>query len=153
MWGNLVRPAALAIYLLANNNNNITGKTFSTNALWTPGDYNTRSSTYPTGDAYVRFEFQDVTSGPYDSNDYWWSAGANSLDLNIASSGALAVSLANCSLWSNQAGKSACDTTAPWTDWTGVTITVSPAQGFANAMKNVKETGLSVVGQFEKQGQ
>src|SRR5450759_1931688 len=74
------KAASFVVYLLATDNSDITGKTFSTNVNWTTGTYQTRSTTFPG--AYVRFEFQDVTSGPYDANDYWWSTGPNSLDLN-----------------------------------------------------------------------
>ena len=82
---------SFAIYLLANYNVNITGQTFNATANWTPGTYLTRSIVFPG--AYARFEFQDVTSGPYTSNDYWWSS--NSLDLNAAISGTLSASLAD----------------------------------------------------------
>lgn len=59
---------SFVVYLLTNNNNDITGKTFSADVRWTPGTYKTRG----TGSgAYVRFEFQDTTAGAYDSNDYW----------------------------------------------------------------------------------
>jgi hypothetical protein len=90
---------------------------------------------------------QDFAGGllqfPIQSNDYWWSSGANSLDLNAVTSGSFTASLTNRSLWTNQAGKSATDTTAPWTDWTGATVTLSPYEGFTKAMKNVKQVGLS----------
>lgn len=134
---------SFAVYLLANYNNDITGKTLTTSASWTSGFYNTRSTLYTAADAYVRFEFQDVASGPYDANDYWWSTGANSsLDLNTGTSGTLTVPT-NPALWSNICGHSATDTNVYPDCITGAQITMSPAAGFANAMKNVKQLGLS----------
>jgi hypothetical protein len=107
---------------------------------WTEGTYKTRSTVSPG--AYVRFEFQDVTAGPYNSNDYWWSTV--NFDLNTATGGTLTASLSNCNLWVNQNLLSACDTTTVnWTDWQGNLIAESPAVGFANATKNVKQLGLS----------
>jgi hypothetical protein len=134
---------SFAIYLLANDNTDITGKTFTTTASWTPGEYNTRSSTYPAG-AYVRFEFQDVTSGPYSMNDYWWSTGGNSLDLNALTLGTLTVPTTPAD-WSNLCGKLATDQTVySGPDCLGGSYpAVSPADGFTNAMKNVKQLGLS----------
>lgn len=133
---------SFAVYLLNNYNVDMTGKTFNMNATWTPGSYETRSTSFPG--AYVRFEFQDVTSGPYDANDYWWSTGGNSLDLNAATGGTLTVSLNDPSKWSNLCGRSATDTTAPYTDCiTGNQIDVSPAAGFANAVKKVKLAGIA----------
>ena len=133
---------SFAVYLLNNYNVDMTGKTFSMNATWTPGLYKTRSTVFPG--AYVRFEFQDVTSGPYDANDYWWSTGSNSLDLNSTSAGTLSVSLTDPSKWSNLCGKAATDTSAPYTDCiTGAQLDVSPAAGFANAAKKVKLAGIA----------
>jgi hypothetical protein len=132
---------SFAVYLLNNYNKDITGQTFSAEAYWTIGEYKTRSTVFPG--AYVRFEFQDVAAGSYNSNDYWWSTGTNSLDLNVGWGGTLTASLSDCTLWSNQSGKSACDTTQDWTEWQGDVVHASPAEGFANAMKNVKQLGLS----------
>jgi hypothetical protein len=137
---------SFAVYLLNNYNKDITGQTLSAEMNWTSGTYETRSTVSPG--AYVRFEFQDVTAGPYNSNDYWWSTGTTNLnivlDLNAVTSGTLTASLSDCTLWSNQNGLSACDTTTVnWTDWQGNLIAESPAVGFANAMKNVKQLGLS----------
>jgi hypothetical protein len=127
------------VYLLNNYNVNLTGKTLSTSVFWTPGIYETRSE--GCGGAHVRFEFQDVSSGPYDSNDYWWSTV--SLDLNAVSSGEITASLADRTLWTNQAGKSATDTTPDWEDWTGTIVAMSPYDGFTKAMKKVKQLSLS----------
>jgi hypothetical protein len=130
---------SFAVYLLDNYNTDMTGKTITADATWTSGPYVTRNSGCAT--AYVRLEFQDVTAGPYDSNDYWWSTIY--LDLNTVTSGELAASLADRTLWTNQAGKSANDTTENWLDWTGSTVALSPYDGFTNAVKNVKQVGLS----------
>ncbi len=134
---------SFAVYFLANYNVDLTGKTMATNVNWTPGVYETRSTVFPG--AYVRFWFQDVASGPYDVNDYWWSTGANSLDLNAANAGDLAVSLADRSLWTNMAGMSATDTDphTGWVDWNGNGIKESPYDGFTKAMHDVKQLGLS----------
>ncbi|MEO6059160.1 MAG: hypothetical protein ABIQ05_04205 [Candidatus Limnocylindria bacterium] len=132
---------SFAVYLLNNYNVDLTGMTLTADLSWTAGTYRTRGAA--ASGAYVRFEFQDVTAGPYDSNDYWWSTGANSLDLNAATVGELSVSLTDCNLWSNQSGKSACDTTEDWLQWQGDIVHQSPAAGFAEAMKDVKQLGLS----------
>lgn len=133
---------SFAVYILQNYNYDLTGKTFSMSASWTSGTYKTRSTVHPG--AYVRFEFQDTSAGPYDMNDYWWSTGTNSLDLNAASSGSLTVSLEDPSKWTNLCGKSATDTTLySGPDCVGGYPTMNPAEGFANAMKNVKEVSLA----------
>lgn len=122
---------SFAVYLLDNYNVSLTtSQTLSATMTWTAGPYKTRSTVY--SGAYVRFEFQDVTAGPYTASDYWWSTGIDTttgavLDLNGGAGGTLSVSLANCTLWTNMDGISACVDTA----------------GFANAMQNVKQLGLS----------
>jgi hypothetical protein len=122
---------SFAVYLLDNYNVSLTtSQTLSATMTWTAGTYETRSTSYPG--AYVRLEFQDVTAGPYTASDYWWSTGIDTttgavLDLNVGAGGTLSVSLANCALWTNMDGISACVDTV----------------GFANAMKNVKQLGLS----------
>jgi hypothetical protein len=130
---------SFAVYLLDNYNVNITDKVLNADLAWTAGIYETRSTV--CAGAYVRFEFQDVTAGRYDSNDYWWSTV--NFDLNTATIGTLNASLQDRTLWTNQAGRSATDNTAPWTDWTGATVAMSPYDGFTKAMKNVKQLGLS----------
>lgn len=132
---------SFAVYLLNNYNVDLTGKTITSDATWTTGVYKTRSDVFPG--AYVRVEFQDVASGPFTSNDYWWNTG--SLDLNTASSGTLTASLANRTQWTNICGQSATDTVAhPGPNCVGGTDpAVSPSDGFDNAMKNVKQVSLS----------
>jgi hypothetical protein len=137
---------SFAIYLLANYNTDITGLTLTADANWSLGTYSTRSTTFPG--AHVRFVFQDVTSGTYSSNDYWWSSV--NLDLNSTTngnlnSGTLEASLADRSLWTNVCGQSATDTTPhPGPNCVGGTDpAVSPSDGFSNAMKNVKLVGLA----------
>ena len=133
---------SFAVYLLNNYNVDMTGKTITaSNMSWDTGSYSTRGAV--SSGAYVRLEFQDTTSGPYDSNDYWWSTGANSLDMNVVPGGTLSISLTDCTLWSNQSGKSACNTTQDWQQWQGDIVHMSPADGFAKAVKNVKQVGLS----------
>ena len=143
---------SFAVYLLANYNFDLTNKIITANFavdVTTGTTFWTRSTDCAnTGvDAYVRLEFQDVAAGPYDSNDYWWSTGANSVNLSqlatYPSLGVLSISTADRSKWSNQAGKSAEDTTAPWTDWTGAIVVESPYDGFTAALKKVKEITLS----------
>jgi hypothetical protein len=131
---------SFAVYLLNNYNVDITNKALTASVDWTAGVYKTRSDVCPG--AYVRLEFQDVTAGPYDSNDYWWSTV--NLDLNAVTSGTLTASLADRTAWTNQNGMLATDTTTNWTDWTGATVALSPYDGFTNAMKNVKQLGLSL---------
>ena len=133
---------SFAVYLENNYNNDLTDKTISADVNWTPGKYTNRG-TGPTLDAYVRLEFQDVASGNYTSNDYWWNTG--SLNLNAVSSGTLTGSLSDRSQWTNVCGQAATDTTPhPGSNCVGGTDpAVSPYDGFTNAMKNVKQVNLS----------
>ena len=141
-----ISTGSFVVYLYNNYNYNLTGSTLTADAMWPNDQYVTRG---PASDgAYVRFEFQDVSDGPYTANDYWWSTGTNipgtSLNLNTTNSGTLHASLADRSLWSNLCGKFANDTSAPYTDCiTGSTLNVSPSEGFTRALKKVKEVGLS----------
>lgn len=131
---------SFAVYLLNNYNVDMTDKIITANVSWTPGAYETRSTV--CSGAYVRLEFQDVTAGPYDSNDYWWST--DNLDLNTApTSGQLLASLADRTAWTNQAGLSATNTIPNWIDWTDDLVVLSPSDGFTKAVKNVKQIGLS----------
>jgi hypothetical protein len=130
---------SFTVYFLGNDNRDLTGKTMGTDVSWTGGTYETRSTVFP--EAYVRFWFQDVASGNYDSNDYWWCT--LSLDLNNATFGSMVASLADRTIWTNQSGKSATDTTVDWLEWQGDIVHMSPYDGFTKAMKNVKQLGLS----------
>jgi hypothetical protein len=116
---------SFAVYLLNNYNVSMTtSQTIAANVSWTPaGTYETRSTACAATPGYVRLEFQDVTSGPYNPNDYWWST--TYLDLNAGTSGSLSVSL----------------DPANWTNLDGQTGTGNV--GFTKAMKNVKLIGLS----------
>jgi hypothetical protein len=137
---------SFVVYFLNNYNVNLAGKTITATMFWTPaapGAYKTRSATCSTG-AYVRLEFQDVTAGPYDPNDYWWSV--TSLDLNSLTTGTLSAALTDRSAWTNMIGRDANDTTTTtWNNWnTGQTDTMdTPYNGFTRALKNVKQIGLS----------
>lgn len=139
---------SFVIYLLNNYNVDMTRKTIRADVSWTSTGTSFVTRGLATDGAYVRLEFQDVTAGPYDSNDYWWSTGTTNTNLAIdlnggGTSGTLTASLTDCNLWSNQSGKSACDTTPNWLEWQGDIVALSPADGFANAVKNVKQVGLS----------
>lgn len=132
---------SFATYFMNNHNSDITGLTISATANWTGGSYETRVSS----GGYGRVWFQDVTSGPYTSNDYWWYSG-QILDLNTATlTGSVTAPLIASANWTNICGQSALDTTPnPGPNCVGGTDpNVSPADGFANAMKNVKQLGLS----------
>lgn len=135
---------SFAVCLLNNYNVDMTGKTLTSTTSWTLSTQYVTRSTWATVDpcpgAFVRFEFQDVTAGPYD-NDYWWSTV--NFDLNAVASGTLIASLADRNLWTNQAGKSATDTTPNWVDWTGKIVALSPYDGFTKATANVTQLGLS----------
>lgn len=133
---------SFAVYLLNNYNVDITDETFVMTAAWTAGNYVTRGPA--TDGAYVRFVFKDVTSGPYTSNDYWWSSANCSLNGQITCS-LLTAALTDRALWSNICGQRADDTnTYPGANCVGGTDpAVSPYDGFTNAMKNVKQVGLS----------
>jgi hypothetical protein len=131
-----------AVYLESNYNFDITGKTITANVSWDPGQFVTRG---PAADgAYVRVEFQDVASGNYTSNDYWWYSGS-ALDLNAGTGGTLIAPLGDRAHWSNICGKSATDETAhPGPNCVGGTDpAISPYDGFTNAMKHVKVVSLS----------
>jgi hypothetical protein len=133
-------------YLETNYNVDLTGKTITVTASWTPPDgtpaYATRHGLSDGAYAYV--EFQDVTSGSYTSNDYWWYNG-NAFDLNSASSGSVTAALSDRAHWSNVCGQSATDMTPhPGPNCVGGTDpAVSPYDGFTNAMRNVKVVSLS----------
>ena len=133
-------------YLETNYNVDLTGKTITVTASWTDPvgtpAYATRGGT--SDGAYARIEFQDVTSGSYTSNDYWWYNGS-ALDLNGASSGSISAALSDRAHWSNVCGQSATDTTPhPGPNCVGGTDpAVSPYEGFTNAMRNVKVVSLS----------
>jgi len=135
------------VYLFTNYNRDLTNKIISADVevadvTNTPVFFN-RSNT--PNDAYVRLVFKSA-EGNWDPNDYWWSTEDNSLILSTTTAGKLSISTADCSKWSNVGGKNACDDTAPWTYDNGVTtqtLSVSPHDGFLDALKNVKEIGLS----------
>lgn len=137
---------SFVVYLSNNYNYNLTGSTLTAHAMWPADEYVTRG---PASDgAYVRFEFQDVSEGPYTANDYWWSTGTSipgtSLNLNTSTSGTLHASLADRTLWTNLCGKRADDHTATYSDCiTGAPLKLSPYDGFTRALKRVKQVGLS----------
>lgn len=142
--------ASFATYLQTNYNTDLTGKTITADVSWTAGTYVTRN-----GDpANVRIEFQDVASGKYTSNDYWWYSGH--LDLSTTTTGILTASLSDSSRanWTNVCGKPATDMTPnPSSNCVGGTDpAVSPYDGFTNAMKNVKSVSLSFGGEFFASG-
>src|SRR5450759_3507467 len=77
------------VYLNANYNVDLTGKTIAAETSWTSGtQYINRSRT--SGDAHFRLEFKSA-EGNYHSNDYWWST--DSCDLNATPACNLTVSL------------------------------------------------------------
>ena len=136
---------SFATYLKSNYNVSLTeGDTITADVNWTPGAYVTRGPS--TDGAFVRLEFQDVSSGNYTSNDYWWYSGPGGvLDLNSDSSGTLTAALADRSHWSNVCGQLASDTIAhPGPNCVGGTDpNVSPYVGFTAAMRNIKQVNLS----------
>ncbi len=137
-----------AVYLEINYNYDITGKTITADVNWDPGTFGTqRYQAYqgnsPDPTAYVRLEFQDVASGKYTANDYWWYSGY--LDLNAVTSGTLTASLTDRAGWTNICGKQASDHTIySGPDCVGGFFpAVSPYDGFTYAMKHVKIVSLS----------
>jgi hypothetical protein len=119
----------------------LTGKTITADTSWTSStQYVSRSRV--AGDAHFRLEFQSA-QGHYNSNDYWWST--DSCDLNTQSGCILEVALTDRTHWTNLCGQSATDTTPhPGLNCVeGIDPAVSPYDGFTNAMRNVKEVGLS----------
>lgn len=145
-----VSTGSFVVYLLNNYNYDLTGSTLTADAMWTSGTYKTRSTTYPG--AYVRFVLSSKFNGNWTPNDYWWSTGSDqgscsgtNLDLNgcTDASGTLNASLADRAEWTNICGKPATDTNLEPDCITGGTMTVTPSEGFTNALKNVKVLGLS----------
>jgi hypothetical protein len=133
---------SFVVYFLNNYNVSLTDDSVVTaDVSWTSGVYVTRG--YPDRTAYVRLEFQDVTSGKYTSNDYWWYSGY--LDLNAVTGGTLTAALSDRAHWTNVCGQLATDTTAhPGPNCVGGTDpAVSPYDGFTHAMAKVKMIGLS----------
>lgn len=139
-------------YLKRNYSTDITGKTIKVKMSVFAEDglqFFTRSTACENDgdDAYVRLQFQSAT-GTYDSNDYWWSTGENSINLSeLASleSDELEVSTVDFNSWSNICGKLASDGnvyTGP--DCIGGTYPdISPKEGFENALKNIKQIGVA----------
>lgn len=147
-----VSTGSFVVYLLNNYNYDLTGSSLTADATWTSGTYKTRSTAYPG--AYVRFVLSSKLNGNWTPNDYWWSKGSDpgncsgtNLDLNgcTAFSGTLSASLTDADRadWTNICGKPATDTTLEPNCITGGTLTVTPYDGFTNALKNVKDLGLS----------
>ncbi len=131
------------VYMLGNYNNDLTGKTITVEASWTPGaTYMNRAGT--SNDAYARVEFQDVSSGTYVSNDYWWYSG-EVFNLNTNSNGTINAPLSDRANWSNICGQKADDATPHQGPNCvgGIDPNISPYDGFTNAMENVKQMGLS----------
>ena len=134
------------VYMLANDNKDLTGKTI-TAIVQVDADSGTTFVGRGLCDdrtATVGLEFQDTSAGPNDSNDYWWSTDRPSL-VSLMNGGTLVASLteAGRANWINQDGLSATDTTEDWVQWNGEIVHMSPYDGFTKAMKNVKEVSLS----------
>ena len=144
---NLLPPAWYTAYLKTNYNVDLTGKTITAVTNWTSGALYQNRASSPASDAHFRIVFISE-EGNYNSNSYWWNTGGNNLDLNAVSSGTLIGDLTAPAQWSNICGQSATDKTPhPGPNCIGGTDpAVSPADGFANAMKNVNEVGLSFGG-------
>ena len=120
-----------------------TSDSISVAASWTgTGSYVTRDQNYDG--AYGRLEIQDLTSsGGYNMNDYWWYIG-QTFDLNNSTSGNFTASLNDLNNWMNICGKLASDQTTGLSDcMTGKTLSMSPAQGFLNAIANIREINIS----------
>ena len=133
-----------AVYLESNYNFDITHKTITAAVNWNEGVFVTRGDA--SDGAYVRLEFQDVASGNYTSNDYWWYTGPSGvLNLNTRTDGTLTAPLSDRANWTNVCGQLATDTIAqPGPDCVGGTDpAVSPYDGFTYAMKHVKVVSLS----------
>ncbi|HJY98926.1 MAG TPA: hypothetical protein VJ227_04385 [Patescibacteria group bacterium] len=130
-----------SVYLNTNYGDLSDKSTIIANASWANStDYVNRNGT-PDG-AFFRLYFQ-AAQGNYTSNDYWWNTAY--LDLNEVSSGILEGDLNNRTQWTNLCGQSANDFVAhPGPNCVGGTDpAVSPADGFDNAKRNVKNVGLS----------
>jgi hypothetical protein len=69
------RPDRSRSYLLLNYNYDIRDKTIATtfHISGSPGTFSTRNTDPACSGAFVRLEFQNVSAGPYDSNDYGFS--------------------------------------------------------------------------------
>ncbi len=131
-----------SVYLVTQWSGSLTtSNSISVAANWTPSNYVTRDAT--NDGAYGRLEIQDLTSsGGYNMNDYWWYNGTK-FDLNSNSSGNFNAPLSDLGNWINICGHSAADTTDVFDCMTGKTLSMSPAQGFINAIANIREINIS----------
>ena len=140
-------------YLNTNYNVDLSSKSITVGANWTSSLFTNRKST--PNEANFRIYFASA-QGNYNSYSYWWSTGSNSIDLNSASPGEYTVSLTDPSQWSDLCGELASNTTsipAAPNCVGGIDPTMSPHQGFIDAMKNVKVIGVSFGGgQFYANG-
>lgn len=121
-----------------------TSNVIDVGANWTAVTYNTRSTSDLA--AYGRLEIQDVTSGNYNMNDYWWY-NPQTFNLNTTTSGSITAPLSDLSGWTNICGLPASDVNTASSDvtdcMTGKTLTESPNQGFLAALANVREVNIS----------
>ena len=124
----------------------LTGKTsIIAKSSWTASTlYVNRAQSEESG-ALFRLYFQSA-QGNYNANDYWWSSDSCNLNDPLAAlSCELNVPLNDRSHWTNLCGQSANDVTVrSGSDCVGGTYPgVSGYDGFTNAMRNVKDVGLS----------
>ena len=139
-------------YMILNYNKDLTGKTItaSINIDAVPETTFTYRGCPGANAPSVRIEFQSTSAGKYTPNDYWWSADSANLASIINNPDILIVEaktdVLNRAKWTNIAGKPATDTTEPWTNYDGTIETVSPYDGYTNALKDVKEVTLSFGG-------
>lgn len=131
------------VYLNTNYGNLADKASITANASWTASTSYVSRTLVPADGAYFRIYFQSA-QGNYNSNDYWWYTG--SCDLNaVASSCTQTANLQDPTQWTNLCGHRADDTDLyPGPNCVGGTDpAISPADGFNNAKRNVKQVGLS----------
>jgi len=132
-------------YLFAHYNGDLTGTTITANVGVTNS-----GATFVTrggGTSTVGIVIKSA-EGNWGVNDYWWLT--NRLDLSALGTTSIVASTATRANWINICGKLATDT-SPYTVGEScvpgvMNPTESPSDGFTNALKNVKEVGLSFGG-------
>lgn len=132
-------------YLKAHYNGDLTDTTIIANVSVTDSsspEFVSRGGGTPTVGLVIK-----SAEGNWGVNDYWWPTNRQPLSA-LGTNVDISASTADRTIWINICGKSATDTLVySGPDCVGGTYpTESPYDGFTNALKNVKEVGLSFGG-------
>jgi len=132
-------------YLKAHYNGDLTGKTITANVSVTDSSspvFVSRGGGTPTVGLVIK-----SAEGNWGVNDYWWPTNRQLLS-TLGTNVDISASTTDRTSWINICGKSATDTVVySGPDCVGGAYPAeSPYDGFTNALKNVKEVGLSFGG-------